>query len=317
MELGSDISLYSSRGTTCNGGSYYAQLSGLLETLTSPDSQFFFFTTLTIFFTHIRIIKMSTKELEMFAWPTCPEEFTRVIEPRLPLPSTTHKNGPNTTATSPLARTNALQPHFTFSNNSAPSTPFTLLDYVIATSPALLTSPLSPASLAISPKPAPIRTHRYLVPPIGGYKDNKLDYKLKPKVKKAIEMLDVRGPNSDLGGGQSYEKDFVDLNGDITMQEIIWTTKAQTLFLVSLSLSQREIAAYQMQRRRFDTVLISSTMDGIPSLVITAPEQDTPPQPNNSSNAPRSKRNNEFDQDIPVYANGVWAPVDRKRKTNN
>jgi hypothetical protein len=155
------------------------------------------------------------------------------------------------------------------------------------------------------------------VPPVGGYKDNKLDYKLKPKVKKPIEMKDSRGPNSDLGGGQFYEKDFVDLNGDITMQEIIWTTKAQTLFLVSLSLSHRGTAAYQIQRRRFDSVLISSTMEGIPSLVITAPEQDIPPQPNNSFNAPRSKRNNEFDQDIPVYANGVWAPVDRKRKINN
>ena len=263
---------------------------------------------------------MSTKELETFAWPTCPEEFTRVIEPRLPLPSTTHKNGPNTTATSPLARTNALQPHFTFSNNSAPSTPFTLLDYVIATSPALLTSPLSPASLAISPKPAPTRTHRYLVPPVGGYKDNKLDYKLKPKVRPPIEMKDVRGPNSDLGGGQSYEKDFVDLNGDITMQEIIWTTKAKTLSLVSLSLSlsHRETAAHQLQRRRFDTVLISSTMDGIPSLVTTAPEETTMPERvNTSSHVLRSKRNNEYDQDIPVYANGVWAPVDRKRKTNN
>jgi hypothetical protein len=262
---------------------------------------------------------MPTNTLETDAWPTCPEEFTRVIEPRLPLPSTTHKNGPNTTATSPLIRTNALQPHLTFSNNSTPSTPFTLLDQLIASSPAHLTSPLSPASLAISPKPAPSRTHRYLVPPVGGYKDNKLDYKLKPKVKGPIEMLDSRGPNSDLGGGQSYEKDFVDLNGDITMQEIIWTTKAQTLFLVSLSLPRRETAAYQMQRRRFDTVLISSTMDGIPSLVTTAPEETTMPERvNSSSNAPRSKRNNQYDQDIPVYANGVWAPVDiKKRKGNN
>jgi hypothetical protein len=247
---------------------------------------------------------MPTNTLETDAWPTCPEEFTRVIEPRLPLPSTTHKNGPNTTATSPLTRTNALQPHFTSSNNSAPSTPYTLLDYVLAS--------------ASKPKKAPTRSHRYLVPPVGGYKDNKLDYKLKPKVRPPIEMKDSRGPNSDLGGGQSYEKDFVDLNGDITMQEIIWTTKAQTLFLVSLSLSHRETVAYQMQRRRFDSVLISSTVDGIPSLVITAPEQDTPPQPNNSSSAPRSKRNNQYDQDIPVYANGVWAPVDsKKRKENN
>jgi len=180
-------------------------------------------------------------------------------------------------------------------------------------------SPLSPASIAISPKPVPTRSHRYLVPPVGGYKDNKLDYKLKPKVKKPIEMLDSRGPNSDLAGGQSYVKDFVDLNGDITMQSIIWTTKAQTLFLVSLPLSYRETAADQMQRRRFDTVLISSTMDGIPSLVITTPEETTMPEPvNSSSNAPRAKRNNEYDQDIPVYANGVWAPVDiKKRKENN
>jgi hypothetical protein len=305
MELGSDISLYSRRGTTCNGGFYHAQLYGLLETLTSPESEFFFFTTLTILFTHIRIIKMSTNTLETDAWPTCPEEFTRVIEPRLPLPSTTHKNGPNTTATSPLARTNALQPHFTSSNNSAPSTPYTLLDHVLA--------------YASKPKTAPSKSHRYLVPPVGGYKDNKLDYKLKPKVRGPIEMKDVRGPNSDLGDGQSYEKDFVDLNGDITMQEIIWTTKAQTLFLVSLSLPRRETAAYQMQRRRFDTVLISSTMDGIPSLVTTAPEETTMPERvNSSSNAPRSKRNNQYDQDIPVYANGVWAPVDiKKRKGNN
>lgn len=174
---------------------------------------------------------MPTNTLETDAWPTCPEEFTRVIEPRLPLPSTTHKNGPNTTGTSPLTRTNALQPHFTSSNNSAPSTPYTLLDYVLAS--------------ASKPKKAPTRSHRYLVPPVGGYKDNKLDYKLKPKVRPPIEILDSRGPNSDLGGGQSYEKDFVDLNGDITMQEIIWTTKAQTLFLVSLSLSHRETVAYQ------------------------------------------------------------------------
>jgi hypothetical protein len=319
MELGSDISLYSSRGTTCNGGFYYAQLFGLLVTLTSPDSDFFLFTTLTTFFTHIRIIKMSTNTLETFAWPTCPEEFTRVIKPRLPLPSTTHKNGPNTTATSPLTRTNALQPHFTSSHDSTPPPPYTLLDHVLASSTILLTPPLSPVSLAPRPKEAPSRIHRYLVPPVGGYKDNKLDYKLKPRVKKAIEMLDSRGPNSDLGGGQSYEKDFVDLNGDITMQEIIWTTKAQTLFLVSLPLSHRGTTADQMQRRRFDTVLISSTMDGIPSLVITAPEETTMPEPvNNSSNAPRSKRNKEYDQDIPVYANGVWAPVDiKKRKGNN
>jgi hypothetical protein len=225
----------------------------------------------------------------------------------LPLPSTTHKNGPNTTATSPLARTNALQPHFTFSNNSAPSTPYTLLDYVLAS--------------ASKPKKAPTRSHRYLVPPVGGYKDNKLDYKLKPKVRPPIEMKDVRGPNSDLGGGQSYEKDFVDLNGDITMQEIIWTTKAKTLSLVSLSLSlsHRETAAHQLQRRRFDTVLISSTMDGIPSLVTTAPEETTMPERvNTSSHVLRSKRNNEYDQDIPVYANGVWAPADiKKRKENN
>ena len=260
---------------------------------------------------------MSTTKLETFVWPTCPEEFTRVMDPLPPLSSDAHTKWSNTTATSPRVHTDTLQTLYVPIYDSVPSTPYTLLDQVIASSPFLLTPPLGPASLDI--KPAPTRIHRYLVPPVGGYKDNKLDYKLKPKLMKPIEMTDSRGPNSDLGDGAPYEKEVEDINGDVVMQETIWTTKARTLFLVSVSFPQREAAAYQLQRRRFDTVLISSTMDGIPSLVITAPEENTMPEPiNTSSYAPRSKRNNDFDHDIPVYANGVWAPVDvRKRKTNN
>lgn len=255
---------------------------------------------------------MSTTKLETFVWPTCPEEFTRVMEPLPFLTSDAHAKGSNTTATSPRVQTDTLQTHYVPIYDSIPSTPYTLLDQVLASSPTLFTPPLSPARLDI--KPAPTRVHRYLVPPVGGYKDNKLDYKLKPKPRKPIEMTDSRGPNSDLGDGRPYEKEVEDINGDVVMQETIWTTKARTLFLVSVSFPQREAAAYQLQRRRFDTVLISSTMDGIPSLVITAPEENTMPEPiNTSSYAPRSKRNNDFDQDIPGYANGVWAPVDVRK----
>jgi len=260
---------------------------------------------------------MSTNKLETFVWPTCPEEFTRVMDPLPTLTSDAHAKRSNTTATSPRVQTDTLQTHYVPIYNSVPSTPYTLLDQVIASSPNLPTLPLSPASLDI--KSAPTRIHRYLVPPVGGYKDNKLDYKLKPKLRKPIEMTDSRGPNRDLGGGRPYEKEIEDINGDVVMQESIWTTKARTLLLVSVSFPHCKTAAYQLQRQRFDTVLISSTMDGIPSLVITAPEETRmPEQVNTNSDAPRAKRNNDFDQDIPVYANGVWTPVDvRKRKTNN
>ena len=260
---------------------------------------------------------MPTNEPETDAWPTCPEEFTKVMEPLSRLTSDAHIKPSNTTATSPRVQTVALQTYYVPVYDSVPSTPYTLLDQVIASSPNLLTPPLNCASLDV--KPAPTRVHRYLVPPVGGYKDNKLDYKLAPKIRKPIEMTDSRGPNSDLGDGRPYEKEIEDINGDVVMQETIWTTKQRTLFLVSVSFPHCETAANQLQRRRFDTVLISSTMDGIPSLVITAPEETRmPEQVNTNSDAPRAKRNNDFDQDIPVYANGVWTPVDvRKRKTNN
>jgi len=243
-------------------------------------------------------------------WPTCPEEFTRVM----PQPFEGTSIGAWTPPTPPLARTNKLRRCRTI-YHSLPSTPYTLRDYTTSTTPILPTPQLNSRDLYRGVKEATSKGSRHFGPPLGGYEHNKLDYNLKHKSAGPIKIGDKRGPNSDLGGGKPYKKEVKDSTGDVIMQESIWTTAEKTSFLVSISHSPRETSAYELQEQRCTTVLISSNMDAIPSLVITAPEQGISPKEVTNSNAPRPVRNNEYDKDIPVYSNGVWAPTNiRKRK---
>jgi hypothetical protein len=250
-------------------------------------------------------------------WPCSPEEFTLKVE--YPAASD-HKNAPNTVTTSPGSETDTLPRVF----DLIPSTPDATSDIVSVSYPLLLTPPLTQANLAILDavlnKPSR-KNNKYAGPPAGGYQSNKLDYNLGLKQKKPIWMKDTRGPNSDLGGAREYEKEITDEDGDIIMQETIWTTLEKTSFLVSLSLSHREAAAYQIQQKRCTTVLISSTMAGIPSLVVTAPDQSIllDPITRTTASLPNriTKRNTKFDRDIPVHSNGTWAPVCAKRKNEH
>jgi hypothetical protein len=168
-------------------------------------------------------------------WPCSPEEFTRKVE--YPAPNN-HKNAPNTATTSPGSQTDTLPRVF----DLIPSNPDATRDIVSVSYPLLLTPPLTQANLAILGallNKATRKNNKYAGPPAGGYQSNKLDYNLELKQKKPIWMKDTRGPNSDLGGGREYEKEITDEDGDIIMQETIWTTLEKTSFLVSLSLPPR------------------------------------------------------------------------------
>lgn len=243
-------------------------------------------------------------------WPCSPEEFTRKIEHPAPYDG---KNGPNTTATSPGSQLGAF--------DLVPSTPDATRDNVLVSSPLLLTTPLTEANLAIlisELNKRPGKNNKHAGPPAGGYKSNKLDFDLKLKVKGPIRVKDGRGPNSDLGGGEEYEGEVKDRNGDVVMQETVWTSPGKTSFLVSVSLFHSETAAHRLQKNKYTTVLISSTMPGIPSLVVTAPDHSILPDPITRTMAPLPRRmitrETSSMRDIPVLSNRIWAPVCAKRK---